>query len=575
MYDSRYVLLIAFLMFINLAYMHYEVYFSRNHFPGVKPYYSPFIFICFDVLVTVSVFSVLSLRNRKWSYALSYLFLLGIAVVNIGYSRFFHQYISLGAFSEFKNFKGTWWLQYVSDGFRWTDLILLFSALLAVYGVCKLKNDVKKVNFVNLLVAVILMLSFHGIWGRKHLCNISAHEYKNLSMWWDLNVGASFQRGFIYDSDATIVNNGIIRTQVICNILAGKHGISLSQKEIKRIDAYVEEKNKREGEIIDSCVVEQGKPDITFILVESFMSFAVNEKIGDKEIMPNLNSMIREGCYANLSMISNKGAGESSDAQVSYLTGILPLKEEVSVTHIIHNEVISLPQLLRSEKGYNTYMTVPTEAGFWHQEEANIKYGITNMTALGAWVNDSLVFDSAMKQIPQLKSPYFNLLLTISMHGLYEKDNLQQIAFPFKLPQSYSKEYKNYLKRCYYTDAQIGRYINKLKSSGKYENNLIIITSDHEVKENSLAMDCLRNKNELPFILVNTKANTVNTARRAMRQVDVYASLVDLLGLKTKWRGIGHSIFRNGQYLSPDSTAYQISQQIILGNYFKYTSKMW
>ena len=53
-------LLLVLLMITNLAYMHYEVYFTRNNVPGLKPYYTPFVFICFDVLVTLIVCSALS-----------------------------------------------------------------------------------------------------------------------------------------------------------------------------------------------------------------------------------------------------------------------------------------------------------------------------------------------------------------------------------------------------------------------------------------------------------------------------------------------------------------------------------
>ena len=52
-------LLIVLLMIANLAYLHHEVYFTRNHFPGIKPYYTPFVFICFDVLVILIVCSAL------------------------------------------------------------------------------------------------------------------------------------------------------------------------------------------------------------------------------------------------------------------------------------------------------------------------------------------------------------------------------------------------------------------------------------------------------------------------------------------------------------------------------------
>lgn len=570
-------LLLVLLMITNLAYMHYEVYFTRNNVPGLKPYYTPFVFICFDVLVTLIVCSALSLRKRSLSYALAYLLIFVIAIFNIGYSRFFYQYVSLEVFQEFGNLTGTWWLQYVPDGFRGSDLILLFSAVIATYGVWKIKNNKEKVSIINLCMALLLILSFHAIIGRKYLSNVKASTYSSFYAWYDKNFGPDFQGTFLCNPDVSIVQNGIIRTQVLCNILSNstRDGrLRLSQGEIGEIDKYIESKNKNEGELIDYNIIEEGKPDIIFILVESLMSFAIQENANGREVMPNLNKILRsKHCYSNLSMISDKGCGESSDAQISYLTGIKPLKQAISVSYIIYNTVISLPQLLKN-KGYNTYITIPTDPGFWHQETVNKKYGLTNMTALGTWTNDSLVFDSVIANTHKLKSPYFSLILTLSMHGPYEGDNLPQIDFPCDFPCSYSKEYKNYLKRCYYTDLQIGRYITYLKKTHKYDNSIIIIVSDHEVKENSLAMESLKDRKELPFILVNTKADSTNAINREMHQVDVYSTLLDLFGLETKWRGTGYSIFRKRQKSPKDSSSEQISKKIILGDYFKYTKIM-
>lgn len=569
-------LLIVLLMIANLAYLHHEVYFTRNHFPGIKPYYTPFVFICFDVLVILIVCSALSFRKRTLSYALAYLIVFIITIFNIGYSRFFYRYVSLEVFQEFGNLKGTWWLQYVPEGFAHSDWILLFSAVIAAYGVYKLKTAQfkKKVSILNLCVALFILLFFHAFIGRKYLCNIAAPTYSSLYAWYDKNFGEDFQGSFLANPDALIVKNGIIRTQVLCNILSNrKNGgrLSLSQEEIREIDKYLEEKNEKEGELIDSCIIEKGKPDIIFILVESLMSCAIQENVKGREVMPNLNKLLRnEHCYSNLSVMSDKGSGESSDAQISYLTGIKPLKQAISVSYMIYNTVIALPQLLKN-KGYNTYITVPTDPGFWHQETVNKKYGLTNMTALGAWTNDSQLFDNVIANTPKLKSPYFSLILTISMHGPYGEINKRQKNFPFVLPRSYSKEYTDYLKRCYYTDLQIGRYISYLRETHKYDNSIIVIVSDHEVRENSLAMESLKDRKDLPFILINTKADSTNVMNRKMRQVDVYSTLLDLFGLETKWRGIGYSIFRQGERSSDDSASEQISQKIILGNYFRYS----
>ena len=66
----------------------------------------------------------------------------------------------------------------------------------------------------------------------------------------------------------------------------------------------------------------KGKPNVVFIMVESYLSVASQMKIDGKEVTPCLNELMRDPRnYHNLNVTSNRGGGESSDAQISYFTG--------------------------------------------------------------------------------------------------------------------------------------------------------------------------------------------------------------------------------------------------------------
>lgn len=81
---------------------------------------------------------------------------------------------------------------------------------------------------------------------------------------------------------------------------------------------------------------------------------------------------------------------------------------------------------------------------------------------------------------------------------IFEKQGYKS---PFKYPKSYSTAFRYYLDKCYYTDAQIGKYINYLKKSKQYNNTIIMICSDHEVPKASNQMGCSEN---LPIIILNS-----------------------------------------------------------------------
>ena len=82
-------LVLFLLMFVNLVYMHYVV--VTDDFQHTYRYWrAPFIFVCFDILVILLFFSLVTWRRRKLTYILSYVFIGFLVLANIIYSRFFH-----------------------------------------------------------------------------------------------------------------------------------------------------------------------------------------------------------------------------------------------------------------------------------------------------------------------------------------------------------------------------------------------------------------------------------------------------------------------------------------------------
>ncbi|MGM9713726.1 MAG: LTA synthase family protein [Prevotella sp.] len=348
------------------------------------------------------------------------------------------------------------------------------------------------------------------------------------------------------------------------------NNVSLSEREIIEIDNYIKAMNQERTPMVDSCQVK-GTPNIILILVESYISEASKVRIGGKSVTPNLNKLIGEnGTYCNMKMQSQRGAGESSDAQVSYFTGLIPLSSELSISYIAHDSIIGLPRLLKEQKQYTTYITLPTPSYFWHQNELNPKYGIDNVIDCidkgNNWCDDEMLFNKLEWQ--NLRQPFFNTILTVSMHGSYEGDmpyNTKADS-PFTYPKNYSKEFCHYLDRCYFTDMQIGKYINHLKKTRLYENSVIIITSDHQTKPNSLNMDV--NDKDLPLIIVNSGIDLKRFWKGEMNQIDLYPTLLDMFGIECEWRGFGRSILRSGYSSKISARSKEISGKIIRGNYF-------
>ena len=565
-YRKQYLIMLALylLMFINEAYMHYEVYVS-NYTPFVCG--RAFYYWVMDIIIILLFFYTVTLGRRKLAFTLSYGFINIFVLANIGYSRFFNQYFNFDVLGESSNFQGTWWITYLPQAFRWSDILLLLTTLLFICGLRILKD---KNSYKNIFVVFLIYTFCYTCYIGSRV--ITWRSVDDIKIWLTTNYGEELYHKYKFNQEYAVVHKGIVITQIYCNLRWRSHKQKLSTSDLQNIKLYIEDSNKKLSKLSDSCIVK-GKPNIVFIMVESYMAAASKTKINGKEVMPNINSLMRENnCYVNLSVTSNRGSGVSSDAQISYFTGLLPLKNEIAVTSIIKNEVIAFPKLLHEQKEYHTYITLPTGKNFWHQEEANEKYGIDNVIEFGNKANDFFCQDEElfkkMEQVTHsLKEPYLNIILTLSMHGGYDNDFLKEQGYksPFQYPKSYPITFRYYLDKCYYTDAQIGKYINYLKKSMQYNNTIIMICSDHEVPEASKQMGC---PEDLPLMIINSHIAKDKFYQGRINQIDLYPTLIDMFELKTKWRGMGHSLLRDdyNDKITPEKR--NISNMIINGDYF-------
>lgn len=561
---------LCLLMFVNLFYMHHEVY-ILNYPANVLS--RPIFFCMVDVLVTFLFFYLLTLGKRKFAFVLTYIFIMLFVIANVIYSRFFAQYITLDVLSTGVNFQGTWWISYLHDAFRLSDLLLIVTTFFFVFGVKKIKNGIWFKDIIVIIAMFFCSFCVYVVHATREEC-VSLRSWAMMSDWFEkLDFNENLIATFRQDQEPIIFNNGILKAQLYYNIVLHSKSLNLSEAEIEEIDKYIEKRDNELVPLTDSCIIK-GTPNVIFILVESYISEASEKVIGGKEITPNLNNLMKEkGTYANLRMSSQKAAGGSSDAQITYFTGLIPLSSGLSLPYVVRDSIIGLPNLLKTQKGYTTYITLPTPANFWHQNEVNKKYGIDTTISGGDdfthfWCDDERLFNVLRTQ--NLKEPFFNLIVTLSMHGAYDDDFLMSrgIESPFDYPKEYTKEFCHYLDRCYYTDMQIGKYLKYLKQEGHYDNSLIIITSDHQVGRDVLKREV--NDKDLPLIIANSGIPSECFERNNINQIDLYPTLLDMFEIKSEWRGLGYSILRDGYTPIITPKSREISDKILRGNYFAH-----
>ena len=133
---------------------------------------------------------------------------------------------------------------------------------------------------------------------------------------------------------------------------------------------------------------------------------------------------------------------------------------------------------------------------------------------------------------------------------------------------SLPNEYKNYLIACHFFDTQVGKYLSYLKNCGLYDKSLIVITADHDAHIKSLKMEG-KISNSLPLYIVNGNIDNTTAWQGECNQLDVYTTLLDILGIDSDWRGLGHTLLQRDYHNSVSTETRSISEQIIYSNYFE------
>lgn len=73
---------------------------------------------------------------------------------------------------------------------------------------------------------------------------------------------------------------------------------------------------------------------------------------------------------------------------------------------------------------------------------------------------------------------------------------------------------------------------------------------------------------ELPFYVVNGGPDIVSAYNGSCNQLDVFTTILDLLNVDSKWKGLGRSLLSPNYKDIVDSEMYRKSELIIEGDYF-------
>lgn len=527
--------------------------------------------VIFDVTVVLAVAFVLTRGRLRHALFITSILTLLWAFSNVVYSRFFHHYISLSAIGQAGTLLDGFMLSNVAEGIKWFDMIFLCLGAVACWLFFTIKEETVTVKKVHLFVTwpvclIVADLIFHMVFclATPGLRSFSYYRHRLLTRHFGLLHSSA-------EPNWSSFHRGSIRQLLVPNIYYAFSSVELTAEQRTAIKTEYTNHLERTS---DSTETVTGK-NIIFIIVESYLSVTSDLQVDGREITPFLNTLKRDSTvYFNSQLNPNISVGESSDGQFIYMTGMLPLRSDVTVTKAKKAELPGMPKLLKQEGIINeAQMIIPTLPSMWEQEGMCNKYGFDHLYSSADYQNgkywylsDRQIFEYSLDNNLKAKSPFMSVILTMTMHQPYTEP--KDPDFIVKDP-SLTEKYRNYLSTCHYTDKQIKWYFEKLKEHHLYSNSIIVIVADHHAHPSLFDMEDDELSTDIPLFVINGGINANNGWQGRCNQLDVYTTLMDLLGTENSWKGFGHTLITNDYHDSVRPELWTMSEQIVRGNYFK------
>ena len=535
----------------------------------VSSFFDNLLACLIDVTFVFLVSWIITLRRIRACLVITFVITLLWSFCNAFYARFFHQYLSWSSIGLAGNLSDPIVFDSMTAGFRLIDLyyplaIILFCWIYFHSKYHDVKSKSLRTLFYTWVSCLIIGLGVHSLYVfHPHISFIYELEKtvftpaKMDSMW----------------PNWTFFHKGFFRKLIIDQFKRNSK-LELTKEQ----ETAIEKEYSNHSQRITGRTAPNNINNVIFILVESYLSVTSDLVIDGQEITPNLNKLKRDSnVYYNGHMIPNVSIGESSDGQLIYMAGLLPLHSEITVSKAKKNSIIGLPeQIKKAYPDLQSLTIIPTNPSLWDQQAMSDSYGFDKLYSMldyqaemkdnenGDFLTDEMVFRYASKKDESNQPPFFSLILTMSMHQPFNSF----VEHGFHLTdKSLPQEYKNYLTNCHYTDIQIGKYLDDLKDKGLYDNSLIVIVSDHDAHPDYLGMEGKISR-EIPIYIVNGGIDNSNAWSGECNQLDVYTTILDIMGIQSTWRGLGHTLLNKDYLNSVTGDIQEMSDWIIYSDYF-------
>ena len=343
-------------------------------------------------------------------------------------------------------------------------------------------------------------------------------------------------------------------------------------KEVHFVDEKYIEENIKPYKIYERENIEP-KPNVVIFILESFgkeYSGAFNKNTDIKNFVsytPFFDSLATQSLIATNAFANGR---QSIHGMSSVLAGIPSLKDAFTSSPYSNQKIQSIVSV-SNEMGYDTsfFHGAPNGSmgflGFGNILGFKNYYGKTEFNndeefdgMWGIW--DEPFFQFFAQTLNKKKSPFMATMFSVSSHH------------PFKIPEKYNGKFKKGPLEIHipieYTDYALKNFFETAKKMPWFENTIFVMVADHTNQVGYPEYEKAMNRFAIPLLFYspNPKYNLKGEITEPAQQMDVYPTLVDLMGYNKQIRSWGRSLVsdKKEDYIIVNSSGVE---QFIIGQY--------
>lgn len=299
--------------------------------------------------------------------------------------------------------------------------------------------------------------------------------------------------------------------------------------------------------------------NIIVIHLESFQHFLINDKVNGQEVTPFLNSLYNDKNTMSFDNFYHEvGQGKTSDAENMLETSLYGLPEGSLFSKLgSDNTFQAAPAILGQKEGYTSAVFHGNIGSFWNRDNVykNMGYNYffdssyfnkTSDSSLEYGMKDKLMLSESAKYLEQLQQPFYAKFITVTNHYPFQLPDEDNDGF--QAPDTSNSAVNNYFLTAHYLDNSLKEFFDYLKSSGIYDNSMIVLYGDHYGLSNSqnpelaplLGVDANNwtdfnnsQMQKVPF-MIHMKGLKGGINHTYGGEIDVLPTILHLAGINTK-----------------------------------------